>query len=128
MILYLDIEELLKLHFRVIEDFGGSHGVRDESRLESAIAAPKQEVFGQEQYVSIFEKAAVYVRNIIGDHPFVDGNKRAGITVGGIFLMRNDYVLTALPNELEDFAVRVATHHLDVETIAKWLEQHCKHS
>ncbi len=122
---YLDIEELLKLHFRVIEDFGGSHGVRDEGRLESIIAAPKQEIFGQEQYVTVFEKGAVYLRNIVGDHPFVDGNKRAAVTVCGIFLMRNGHKLSASPKALEDFAVQVATDHLVVETIANWLEQHC---
>ncbi len=125
MIRYLKLEELLKMHFRVIEDFGGSHGVRDEGRLESVIAAPKQEIFGEEQYKTVFEKAAVYLRNLIGDHPFVDGNKRAAVTVCGIFLMRNDHPLASSPKELENFAVRVATDHLDVPAIADWLEKHC---
>jgi len=58
---YLALEEILRLHYQVITDFGGSHGVRDERRLESVEAAPKQEVFGAEQYESVFEKAAVYL-------------------------------------------------------------------
>lgn len=126
MIHYISIEELLSLHFRVIEDYGGSHGVRDEGRLESVISAPRQEIFGEEQYKSVFEKAAVYMRNIIGDHPFVDGNKRAGVTTCGVFLVRNNNTLHALPKDLEDFAVRVATDHLDVADIANWLEKHCQ--
>lgn len=121
---YLTLEEILRLHFQIIEDFGGSHGVRDESRLKSVTEAPKQEVFGQEQYPSLFEKAAVYIRNIIGDHPFSDGNKRSAVTVGGIFLLRNGQSLTATPKELEDFAVQVATEHLDVPAIASWLQAH----
>lgn len=123
---YLTIEEILRLHFQVIEDFGGSHGVRDENRLKSVVEAPKQEVFGVEQYPSVYEKAAVYLRNIIGDHPFTDGNKRTAVTVCGIFLIRNNMKLAAKPKELEDFAVKIATNHLDVPEIASWLENHCK--
>ncbi|HSX29816.1 MAG TPA: type II toxin-antitoxin system death-on-curing family toxin [Candidatus Saccharimonadales bacterium] len=123
---YLNIEEILRLHFQVIKDFGGSHGVRDEGRLLSVEAAPQQPAFGQEQYVSIFEKAAVYMRNIIADHPFVDGNKRTAVTACGVFLLRNGYRLTAAPKELEDFAVQIATDHLDVPVITKWLETHSK--
>lgn len=123
MINYLSLEEILRLHFQVIEDFGGSHGVRDEGRLLSVVAAPQQTVFGSEQYPTVLEKAAVYLRNIIGDHPFVDGNKRTAVTVAGIFLVRNHKKLTAKPNELEDFAVRVATEHLEIAEIAKWLKE-----
>lgn len=121
---YLSLEEILRLHFRVVNDFGGSHGVRDEGRLESVVFAPVQEVFGAEQYPDIFEKAAVYMRNIIGDHPFVDGNKRTAVTVAGIFLARNEHRLTATTIELEDFAVKIAVEHLGVPEIAKWLKSH----
>jgi death-on-curing protein len=76
----------------------------DEGRLISVELAPQQVVFGQEQYETVFEKAAVYFRNIIADHPYVDGNKRTATTVCGIFLSRNGHRLTAAPKELEDFA------------------------
>ncbi len=121
---YLTAEEILHLHFQVIEDFGGSHGVRSESRLLSVISAPQQVIFGEEQYPGVFDKAAVYMRNIIGDHPFVDGNKRTAVTVCGIFLARNGARFMATPGELEDFAVHVATDHLDVPAIAAWLTTH----
>jgi len=126
MIQYLTLEEILRLHFQVIEDFGGSHGVHDENRLQSVVEAPRLEVFEQEQYPGVFEEAAVYLRNIIGDHPFVDGNKRTAVTACGIFLMRNGVRLTATPNELEDFAVQVATEHLGIPAIASWLAAHSK--
>lgn len=121
---YLDVEEILRLHYQVIVDYGGSHGVRDENRLLSVVAAPQQAVFGKEQYPSIYEKAAAYLRNLIGDHLFFDGNKRTAVTVMAIFLSRNGVLLTATPKELEDFAVTVATEHLDVLAIAAWLRAH----
>jgi death-on-curing protein len=122
--IYLELEEILRLHFQLIEDFGGSHGVRDESRLKSVGGAPCQEVFGVEQYPTIYEKSAVYLRNIIGDHPLSDGNKRTAITVCAIFLARNAVNIDARPQDLENFTVRVATDHLGIDEIAGWLQTH----
>ena len=121
---YISLEEMLRLHFQLIEDFGGSHGVRDENRLKSAVEVPKQVVFGQEQYPSLLEKAAVYLRNIIGDYPFSDGNKRTAVTVYGIFLARNNKRLSASSRDLENFTVEVATEHPDIRAIVSWLKQH----
>lgn len=123
---YLSAEEILQVHFQLIEDYGGSHGIRDSERLQSVILAPQQVAFGTEQYPGLFEKAAVYARNIIGDHPFSDGNKRTGTTVAGIFLIRNGYEIDCSNQELEDFAVKVATDKLDVPVIATWLKEHSK--
>ncbi|MDB5164915.1 MAG: putative death on curing protein [Candidatus Saccharibacteria bacterium] len=122
---YLSEKEILLTHFKLIERYGGSHGTRDLERVKSAIAAPKQVAFGVEQYPGVFEKAAVYARNLIGDHPFADGNKRTGITVAIMLLLRNDQKFSVKAGELEDFAVQIATDHLDVPTIAAWLKTHC---
>lgn len=121
---YFTLEEILELHFMVIEDFGGSHGVRDEERLKSLAEAPQLVAFGKEQYGTVFEKAAVYMRNCSADHAFVDGNKRTATTLAGIFLMRNNYRLITTPQELEDFAVRVATKHMEIAEIAAWFEEY----
>lgn len=121
---YLSLKEILRLHFQVIEDFGGSHGVRDEASLASLTSAPKQAVFSTEQYPDIYQKAAVYIRSLIGDHPFVDGNKRTAVAVAGIFLARNGLKLTATPKELEDFAIHIATKKPQIPEIAPWLKKH----
>ncbi len=123
---YLGLDEILRLHFKVIEDFGGSHGVRDEGRLGSVELAPRQIAFATEQYPTIFKKAAVYFRNIIGDHSFIDGNKRTAVTVCGIFLARNGYSLTATSKELEDFTLAIAIKHLGIQEIARWLAEKSK--
>jgi len=125
---YLTLEEILRLHFQVIEDFGGSHGVRDEGRLKSVVAAPAQSLFGTGQYVSIQDKAAVYLRNIIGDHPFTDGNKRTALTVCAIFISRNGYVINAQPKILENYIVSIATDHLSIEEISDWLSTNTEKS
>lgn len=121
---FLTLEQLLELHVLVIAETGGSDGLRDLGRLESAIASQTQSVFGEELYKSVYEKAAALIRGIIGDHPFVDGNKRTAMLAGLTFLSANGIKFKAQQGELEDFAVRIAVEHLDVAQIAAWLKSH----
>lgn len=120
----LTLEQLLELHALVIAETGGSQGLRDMGRLEAALATQTQAVFGEELYASVFEKAAALTRGIIADHAFVDGNKRTGMLTGLTFLKINGKKFVAKQGELEDFAVQIATEHLDVPAIAAWLQAH----
>jgi death-on-curing protein len=122
----LTLEQILELHVLAIRSTGGSHGIRDLGRLESAVAAQTQEVFGEEIYKGIFEKAAAMCRGVIADHPFVDGNKRTGMLVALTFLELNGHMFVAKSKELEDFAVNVAIEHLEIPEIAIWLKSHTK--
>lgn len=122
--IYLTLEQLLELHVLAIERTGGANGLRDLGRLEAAVASQSQAVFGEELYKDIFEKAAALCRNIIGDHPFVDGNKRTAMLAALTLLSINGHKCVAAEGELEDFAVAVATEHLSIQNIAVWLEQH----
>ncbi len=121
---YLEIDEILELHYWIIEEFGGLHGVRDELALKSLAAAPQTTMFNKERYRSVHEKTAVYVRNCVVDHVFSDGNKRTAVTIAGVFLMRNGWRLTATAKDLENFTVRIITDHLEIEEIAEWLQYH----
>jgi death-on-curing protein len=124
---FLDFDDLGIIHIQIIDASGGSQGIRDKGRIESALASMRQEVFGEDLYPSIFEKAAVLMRGVIADHPFVDGNKRTGTMAALIFLNLNNYDTSALTDqELEDFAVQVAVEHLDIPVIAAWLKAHSK--
>ena len=98
--------------------------MRDVGRLEAAVSTQHQVVFGEELYATVFAKAAALMRGIIGDHPFTDGNKRTAMLAGLTLLEVNGYNFTAQRGELENFAVRVATNHLDIDAIADWLKRH----
>lgn len=123
---YLSEEEILLIHHQLIKRYGGTHGVRDLNRIKSVVVAPQQVAFGHHQYPDIFQKAAVYTRNIIADHPFFDGNKRTGMAAAVMFLKRNSYKFLAKKGEVEDFAVHVAVKKPEVGEIADWLKQHSK--
>ena len=124
---WLTVHDLELIHMQIIDESGGGQGTRDTGRLESVIAGMQQETFGQELYPSTVDKAAVLVRGIIGDHPFVDGNKRTGIMSALIFLNLNGYSTDSVEDKaLEDFAVKVATNKLEVAEIAEWLKNQTK--
>ena len=122
----LTLEQILQLHALVLVKDGGADGVRDVGRLEAAVSTQHQVVFGEELYATVFAKAAALIRGIIGDHPFTDGNKRTAMLAGLTLLEVNGYNFIAQRGELEDFAVRVATNHLDIDAIADWLERHSR--
>ena len=123
---YISLEQIVALHKLAIEQFGGSDGLRDLGRLEAALASQRQEVFGEELYQGVFEKAAALCRGIVGDHPFADGNKRTAMLVATTFVEINGHRFVAQKGELEDFAVQIAVEHLDVSIIAAWLRAHSR--
>lgn len=124
---FLTVQDLSLIHIQIIDASGGSQGVRDNGRLESAVASLRQAVFGEELYPTIFDKAAVLVRAIIADHPFIDGNKRTAMMSALVFLNLNGFDTKKLQDQkLEDFAVQLAVEHLDIAAIAAWLQAHSR--
>lgn len=121
---YPTVEQTLFIHYRLIEETGGSHGVRDVPLLQSAIARPMA-TFGQtDLYPDIFAKAAALMHSLIKNHPFIDGNKRTAITTASIFLIRNGCRIKASNKELERFTLKVASTNTEIEEIAKWFKKH----
>ncbi len=120
----ITLEQLLEIHALAIHATGGGKGLRDLGRLEATIAVQTQNVFGEELYPSLFDKAAALIRSIIADHPFVDGNKRTAMLSGLTLLVLNGQEFKTNPGEIEDFAVEIATKHTDVPQISRWLQDH----
>lgn len=123
---YLTTEQVLFLHARLIEETGGSHGVRDVALLESAVARPRATFGGEDLYPDLFSKAAALMDSLIRNHPFIDGNKRTGIAAAALFLRQNGRHLTATNPELESFTLHVAESRPDISEIAAWLEAHSR--
>ena len=66
---------------------------KEKGKLEGILAAVYQNVFGQELYPSIEEKAANLLYFLIKDHPFADGCKRIGATIFLEFLNKNKHLI-----------------------------------
>jgi death-on-curing protein len=117
----IPIKEVEQLHQILIAKFGGSHGIRDKSALESAIARPFQTFDKNELYPSVLEKAASLIESIIVNHPFIDGNKRTGYTLLRLFLLQNAIDITASNDNKYEFVINIASGTLKYEAIVSWL-------
>lgn len=116
---YPTTEEILHLHRRLLERFGGRGGVRDHGLLESALARPRTGY-----YQSLSEQAAAYLQSLACNHAFTDGNKRVAFSTAAIFLRLNGYRLRLDPDMAEQFIVdEVIGRHVELSGIAAWLEQ-----
>ncbi|HEY9009739.1 MAG TPA: type II toxin-antitoxin system death-on-curing family toxin [Devosia sp.] len=120
MTAYLTIDEVLRIHARLIEVFGGAKGVRDLGLIESALLRPQTGY-----YADIIEEGAALWESLAMNHGFVDGNKRVAYACVELFLGINGVDVVAENDEIERFIY----HHLEAGTFRKdvledWLNQH----
>jgi death-on-curing protein len=121
--IYLTAEQVLFIHSRLVAETGGSHGVRDLGLLESAVARPQETFDDNELYPDLFTKAAALMDSLVNNHPFVDGNKRTGISAAGLFLRLNGWKLSASSVDVEVCTLRVATEGMEIAELATWLQE-----
>lgn len=117
---YLTAAQVLFIHARLLAETGGAPGIRDLGLLEAAVARPQATFDGADLYPDLASKAAALMASLVGNHPFVDGNKRAGITAAAIFLQRNGLRLTATNEAVKAFTLSVAQGQVTVTEIAAW--------
>src|SRR6266404_4876436 len=119
---FLSVDEVLEIHEQQIERYGGSPGLRDAAGLESAMATPQATFGGEFLHTSIPAQAAAYLYHLCQNHPFIDGNKRAGANAAITFLLINDWEPTFDEDELVDLVLSVASGRLaKPELVAKFL-------
>jgi len=122
---YLEPEQVLFIHNRLIEETGGLHGVRDLSMLLSALGRPQATFDGKYLYVDLFSKGAAFLDSLVRNHPFTDGNKRTAIAATGLFMRINGYSLQVKNDELVRFTLICAQSQVSLEEISKWLKKCC---
>jgi death-on-curing protein len=120
---FLTLQEVLDLQEHQIAQYGGSLGVRDLGLLESALAMPQAQFGGAFLHEDLFMMAAAYLFHIVKNHPFVDGNKRAGLATTILFLNLNGRKLVADKDELTDLVLAVAQSQAGKEQIADFLRR-----
>jgi death-on-curing protein len=120
---YLTPEQILFLHDRLIEETGGGHGVGDLGLLLSAIARPQASFDDKDLYPDIFSKVAALMDSLIRNHPFIDGNKRTGISAASLFLFRNNHRIIANNDEVRDFTLLVAQSKLSFADMIAWFKE-----
>lgn len=123
--IFISLQEIIEDHFQIIERYGGVHGIRDIGLLASAIEMPKAALYEVELHPSAYDKAAAYMFHLIGNHPFVDGNKRIATASALTFLRQNQYLVRLSQDQscnFEELIVSTAQGNITKLEIAAFLE------
>ena len=122
---HLTVEAVKAIHCEVLAAHGGAPGIRDETLLESAVAAPQATMMGQPLISDPIEIAAAYLFYICRNHPFVDGNKRTALAACLVFLESNGLLSeNKLPtDDWEHFVLDVAAGKIDRNATTKRLRK-----
>ena len=113
-------------HNTLIDEFGGSKGVRDMPGLEAALNRPFVTFDGQDLYATPTEKAAALLESLIINHPFVDGNKRIAYTLTELLLVKYNIRLEASFEEKYPMVIAASCGEIRFEEIKTWLESKIK--
>ena len=120
MTLYITLDEALRIHELLINEFGGAAGVRDMGLIESALLRPQTGY-----YADLIEEAAALWESLAMNHGFIDGNKRVAYACLELFLNMNGVDVAANNDELERFIygnLEAGTFRKDV--LETWLHEH----
>ena len=120
----LTVPEVIELHAALLKRHGGSAGLRDRGLLESAVSQPAASFGGRALYPTLFEQAAAIGFSLVSNHPFVDGNKRIGLTALDVHLRFNGYKLEADADDAEATILALAEGTLSREELAAWIGAH----
>ena len=99
---FLSLDEVLAIQKRLIDGFGGQHGVRDPGLLESALFRPQTGY-----YSHLEEMAAALFESLLFNQAFVDGKKRIAFFSTDVFLRLNGWKLQVSAEEGESFMINI---------------------
>jgi death-on-curing protein len=109
-------------HKESLARFGGASGIRDEGLLESALARPQNRA-AYEDNPGLFALAAEYCAGIVRNHPFVDGNKRAGLLSAHVFLALNGWRFEPDEAMTVEMIDGLAAGRIGEAELSRWFEE-----
>jgi len=122
----LGYHQTLWLYRRVIEETGGTLGIRDKGLLHSVLARPRASFGGQDLYPTLFEKAAALAESIARNHPFVDGNKRMALGCLRTLLKMNGFRVICSQEAKVALVIKIVERQVTVQDVAEWLKKHTR--
>ena len=125
-IIYLTTNQVIAINAVQIRLYSPNEpmGVKDPGLLDSAINRPKQSVFGNDAYPTVYEKGAALFESVAKNHAFHNANKRTALASLIVFLKINHYRWTMGIEEEQDFTVDVVNHKYTFEEIVSTIESH----
>ncbi|MDE7208603.1 MAG: type II toxin-antitoxin system death-on-curing family toxin [Clostridia bacterium] len=122
--IWLSKKQIISLHSQLINETGGSYGIRDEKLLESAIYSPFQTFESVNLFPSAVAKIARLSCGLTQNHPFIDGNKRIGAFTMLILLELNNISIDYSQEELVNLFLDLASNKISYEHLHDWIISH----
>ena len=122
---WLTAEMVLALHAEQLALYGGGEGIRDAGLLESGLARAANR-HHYDPASTVFELAAAYGFGIIKNHPFIDGNKRAGLLSMYAFLFLNGWDFDPDQAEEVQMILSLAAGEVEENELAGWIEKNSR--
>lgn len=117
-------DAIIELHGASLDEFGGAPGLRDRGALEASLARVHHIVaYAEEDHVTVFELAAAICASIIRNHPFVDGNKRAGFIALFVTLDLNGVYLDVSDRDAEHHVLALAAGEISEPEFREWVAE-----
>jgi death on curing protein len=125
MTIFLSIEEVVAAHYFMMNNMNDAEqaGVKDHALLDSAVHSPQQSIFGEDEYPSLFNKAAALLESLVKNHCFYYGNKRTAYLSVKSFLMVNGFHLKMERYFAVEFIVDIAVGRYSIEEISNILKK-----
>lgn len=123
---FLEVEDVLEVHFDQIQRYGGEPSIRDYALLESAVNMPRASFGGEFMHEFPDGMAAAYLFHLVANHPFVDGNKRTGLATALLFLEMHGCKLLASKQEAGDLVLAAASGNADKSACIAFFQKHVK--
>ncbi len=123
-ILFLNRDQLVEIHARVIAAHGGSVGIRDEGLMLSAMAQPGMQFGGAFLHTFPAGMAAAYLFHLCKNHPFVDGNTRVALAASEVFVRMNELKLNATNDRLVELTLSIADGTLSKDQLTEFFAAH----
>lgn len=120
---FLGLDEVLCLHQRQLELYGGTPGIRDLGALQASLGMPEAGIGDDFFHKDLWEMAAAYLFHLCQNHPFVDGNKRVALAACRYFLHVNGAGTPGDSEALYKLTMGTASGKLDKAAIAAILRK-----
>jgi len=124
----IDLKRANHIHDKLIDEFGGSKGIRDLGGLEAALHRPYATFDGNDLYPSAVEKASAIFESLIINHPFIDGNKRIAYVLMRLTLIENNFDIVASQDEKYEMTIAASKGEIGFDEIKQWLSKRIKES
>lgn len=116
---YLEAKDVIKMNVIQIKKYSPNEpiGVKDANALEMCVGQLRTSAFGEEVYLSIYEKAAILLIQLIKKHPFHNANKRTAFLATFVFLKINGQLLAIDQKDAVNLVVYIATYDKDFDQL-----------